>query len=157
MEDKKPFQFLKKIKTEYLILIAVAIVAAIVFINLSGASNKTAETSDVVNEYVKNTEDKLKNCLSKVRGAGKVEVIISVGSSMRTVYATNAAAGDDNGSPIIVNGKPVTVKQAYPEITGVVIVAEGADNLSVKVDLLNACETFLSITEDKIQVLSMKK
>ena len=77
---------------------------------------------------------------------------------MQTVFATQTvtSGGNVTQSPVIVSGKPVVLKEAYPEITGVVIVAEGAGNLTVKVDLLNACETFLSITEDKIRILSMK-
>ena len=158
MENEKPLKFFKKIKPEYLVLVAIAIVAVIVFINVGGGSGKSADTSTSVDEYVKTLENKLKNCLSEVKGAGKVDVIISVGSSMQTVLATQTTtSGNDlTESPIVVGGKPVVLKEAYPEITGVVIVAEGAGNLTVKVDLLNACQTFLSVTEDKIRILSMK-
>ena len=155
MEDKKPLGFLKKIKTEYLILIALVIIAVIVFIGIGGTAGKTTEESNTVNEYVNTLENKLKNCLAKVKGAGKVDVIISVGSSMQTVFATQTitSGGNVTQSPVIVSGKPVVLKEAYPEITGVVIVAEGAGNITVRVDLLNACKTFLSITEDKIRIL----
>ena len=162
MEDKKKlslFGFLKKIKTEYLILFALLIVALIVFFSFNGKSTESNESTVTVNEYVDQLETKLKNCLKQVKGAGKVDVIISVGSSMQTVFATQSAVsanGQNTVSPIIVSGKPVVVKETYPEIVGVVIVAEGAGNLSVKIDLLNACETFLSITEDRIQILPMK-
>ncbi len=158
MENEKQLKFFKKIKPEYLILVAVAIVAVIVFINVGGGTGKSTDASTSVDEYVKTLENKLKNCLSEVKGAGKVDVIISVGSSMQTVLATQTTTSGKvlTESPIVVGGKPVILKEAYPEITGVVIVAEGAGNLTVKVDLLNACQTFLSITEDKIRILSMK-
>ena len=162
MADKKENKissFLKKIKTEYLILIALSIVAVIIFMgSFSGDKNKT--TQETVSSYVENLEIKLEKCLSKVRGAGKVEVIISVSSGMQTVFATEKKYQPNKGgtveSPLIVNGKPVVTMEQYPEITGVVIVAEGAKSLSVKVDLLNACQTFLSISNEKIQILSMK-
>ena len=51
-------------------------------------------------------------------------------------------------------GKPVVKMESFPEILGVVIVADGANNLTVKMDLLNACKVFLSIDESKIKVLS---
>ena len=161
MADKKQskiIEFFKKIKTEYLILAALVVVALIVFFGYN-AKETQAEKTDTVGEYVEQLETKLKNCLKLVKGAGKVDVIISVGSSMQTVFATqtvSGVSGQDTTSPIIVSGKPVVVKEDYPEIVGVVIVAEGASSLSVKIDLLNACQTFLSITEDKIEILPMK-
>ena len=54
----------------------------------------------------------------------------------------------------MVGGKPFVIKESYPEIVGVVIVADGANNLSVKMSLLNAAQVFLSIDEQKIKVLS---
>lgn len=162
MGDKKPsgiFGLFKRIKTEYVILAVLAIIAVIVFFGVSGATSaKSSETASTVEEYVDTLETKLKNCLSKVKGAGKVDVIISVSSSMQTVFAmqTITSGGGSGETPIIVSGKPVVLKEAYPEISGVLVVAEGANNLTVKVDLLNACQTFLSVTEDKVRILSMK-
>ena len=163
MDEKKKnglFGFFKKIKTEYLIIAAVAIVIIIVLFGIGGGGNSaSSEQTDSVEQYVESLEQKLKNCLTNVKGAGKVDVIISVNSSMQTVFATEKNYSKDSAlkeTPIIVSGKPVVLKQAYPEIVGVVIVAKGASNISVKVDLLNACQTFLSITEDKIQILTMK-
>ena len=157
-DDKKGLKgFFKKIKVEYVILVALVAVALMIFIGSNG--NKSDEsTSSTVEEYVVLLENKLKNCLSKVKGAGKVDVIISVSSSMKTVFATETVVNNSTKkeSPVTVGGKPVVLKEEYPEIAGVVIVAEGASNISVRVDLLNACETFLSVTEDKIQILSMK-
>ncbi len=140
-------------------MIALCIVAVIIFMgNFSSTENKS--TQETVSTYVDNLENKLEKCLSKVRGAGKVEVIISVSSGMQTVFATEktyqSSKGETVENPLIVNGKPLVTMESYPEISGVVIVAEGANNLSVKVDLLNACQTFLSISNEKIQILSMK-
>lgn len=162
MADKKENKLssvLKKFKTEYLILIALAIVAVIIFMG-GFQSSETVTTQESVQSYVDGLEKKLESCLSKVKGAGKVEVIISVSSGMQTVFATEktyqSSKGETVEGPIIVNGKPIVTKEAYPEITGVVIVAEGAANLSVKVDLHDACRTFLSVSTEKIQILSMK-
>ena len=149
--------FFKKIKVEYIILVALLAAALIIFIGLNGKKSDD-EASSTVEDYVVLLENKLKNCLSKVKGAGKVDVIISVSSSMKTVFATETVVTNSTKkeSPVTVGGKPVVLKEEYPEITGVLIVAEGAANIAVRVDLLNACETFLSVTEDKIQILSMK-
>ncbi len=163
VEDKKEKglkSVLKKIKTEYLILAAVFIVAIIILIGaITPAKTQTASSASAVDDYVVTLEKKLKNCLSEVKGAGKVDVIISVASSMQTVFATETTVTNSvkKETTVTVGGKPVVLKETYPEISGVLIVAEGADNIAVKVDLLNACEVFLSVTEDKIKILSMKK
>lgn len=88
--------------------------------------------------------------MSEVKGAGRVEVIISVESGFKSVYKEST-----NGL-VLVNGKPVVVTEGYPAITGVIIVAEGANNLSVKISLLSAARIFLNVGEEKIKILTRK-
>ena len=159
-KNNKIIDAFKKIKIEYVILIALAVFAMIIFFGVSGnGKTDVTESTSTVDEYVETLENKLKNCLSKVKGAGKVDVIISVGSSMQTVFATQTttdASGTESRSTLVVSGKPVVLKEAYPEIVGVIVVCEGASNLAVRVDLVNACRTFLSVSDDRIKILSMK-
>ena len=97
-------------------------------------SDQTVFNSD---NYVSALENRLSKTLSEVDGAGKVSVIITVESGLETIIATEKTISETNGSketvesPIIVNGKTVVLKELYPKISGVVIVAEGADNIAV--------------------------
>lgn len=144
-----------KIKIEYLIVIGLGIVAIIIF----ASSFKTEEKpADNVDDYVLSLETKLQKTLSSVSGAGKVKVIISLESGMETVIATEkqTESGKTVEKPVIVNGKTVAIKEAYPEICGVIIVSEGAKNLSVKVALLNATCVYLDVPESKVEILAMK-
>lgn len=148
-------EFVKKIKIEYLIVVALGIVA--IFIFASTKDGKSQPTS--VNSYVSDIENKLESCLSKVKGAGKVEVIVSVSGGMENVLATKnelSSGGKVVESPLIVNGKAVVVKEKYPEISGVIIVSQGANNLAVRMDILDAATCFLNIPSERIQILSMK-
>ena len=148
---------IKKIKLEYLIVAALAVAALIILPNVFKTTEKeTAEGSDIA-EYVSTLEDKLEKCLKTVHGVGKVNVIISVASGVEQVYATEVtkdAGGKTTEAPLLIGGKPVVKMESFPEILGVVIVADGANNLTVKMDLLNACKVFLSIDESKIKVMS---
>ena len=56
------------------------------------------------------------------------------------------------------NGKssPLIVKEIYQNISGVVIVASGAENVEVRLNIINAVETVLGVSANKIQVLSGK-
>ena len=148
---------LKKIKIEYLVVVALALVALIITFNAFSSDNKDVATVNEIDAYVDGLENKLEACLKKVSGAGDVKVIISVASGKSQVVATENTTdvyGNVTESPLMVNGKPFVIKENYPEIVGVVIVAQGANNLAVKMNLLSAAQTFLSIDEGKIKVLS---
>lgn len=148
---------IKRIKIEYLIVIALAAVALIIVLNAFPKTEQTSSDVSEVRSYVSDLETKLEKSLKQVKGAGNVSVIISVSSSSEQVYATEKVietSGRSVESPVLVSGKPVLIKESYPEIMGVVVVADGAKTLSVKVDLLNACKVFLSIDESKIKILS---
>lgn len=147
----------KKIKIEYLVVLGLGIIAVVIFLSsFSGESKKDKAVG--VDEYVSKLEKKLEESLSKMEGAGKVKVIISVKSGMTTVLATEKQnkSGQIVESPILVNGKTVALSENYPEIIGVVIICQGADNFKVKLALLNATSCYLNVEETKIEILTMK-
>lgn len=147
-----------KLKSEYLIVIILAVVCiAVVFSGFFSFEKK--DDSDDVDEYVKGLENKLEKSLSLLSGAGKVTVIISIESGKETVLATVKAneQGIFKEEPFTVGGKTVVLTETYPKISGVIIVAEGANNLSVRVSIINAASVFLNVNSDKIQILPMKK
>ena len=87
-------------------------------------------------------ENKLKNVISKISGVGEANVIITLESGFTYEYATDTetktitSGGTETTlttqTVILVNGQPVVVKQIYPVVKGVVIVAKGAENFAVK-------------------------
>ena len=114
-----------------------------------------------IEDYVMSLEEKLSTHLSKIEGAGKVSVIISVKEGLTTQIAVEkVVTTDSNGSkteetPVLVSGKPIILTEIYPEISGVIIIAKGADDLKVKIALLSATQTYLDVTSDKIEILTM--
>lgn len=122
-------------------------------------------------DIILNLEQRLSNLLSQVEGAGKVEVMIYADSSSEMVPAYNdqldsrsseeterkslesserrelALSGDD---------EPVILKVEIPEIKGVVVVAEGADDFLIKQELNNAVCTLLGVPEHRVQILKHK-
>ncbi len=159
-------KLLSKIKTnkttQYLIVIIIVVIAvfALIFTYLPEKAEKVSQ--DEISSYVSSLENRLSNVLSKVNGAGNVSVVITVESGMETVLAMKSTEKQTvNGveketTPILVNGKPVVVKEKYPEIIGVLIVAEGAGNISVMSRLQQATVSLLNIKLNQIEILSMK-
>lgn len=148
--------FFKKIKPEYVLIVAAAVAVIAIFASgfLGLSANKTEESSSA-EAYVEMLENKLSSELSKIEGAGKVSVIISVKRGMKNELAASANA-ESGEQPIIVNGKPIILGEIYPEICGVVIVAQGGNKLKVKMAILNAAKVFLDVDANKIEILTMK-
>lgn len=115
-----------------------------------------SEESTVI--YVASLEDKLENIVSAIDGVGRTSVAITVSSGFVYEYAYeqgggSALSGKDSGLAL-VNGKPVVVAQEYPKIAGVLVVAEGSDNLRVKLDILEAVQTLLEVSNENITILN---
>lgn len=161
-DEKSKFGF--KIKKEYLLIIAV-IIAAVIFA-IVGVKKPTTTTTAVTVEkseterYVENLEHKLSGTLSGVKNAGKVSVLITVDGCIEMIYATDEKIVEENGKKTVTTtivtsaGKPMEIGKKYPDIIGVVVVAGGADNIEVKMALLDAVTTSLKISCNKVQILA---
>ena len=120
----------------FLGIISVAVIAVLAFSLIKPTSSEAYEGDEII-AYVKDLENRLEKTLSKVKGAGEVSVVITVDSGKETVLASEKVTVTEDGrttvteSPIMVNGKPVVLKENYPEIVGVLIVAQGANSISV--------------------------
>lgn len=151
-------------KVQYsIIAILLAIVLLIFVFGFNTNKEESASASDQISLYVKTLEEKLTNILSNVEGAGNVSVVITVESGMETVLALKTTTKESsNGvietetSPIIINGKTVVVKELYPKVIGVLIVAQGAGNISVMNKLQQATISLFDININQIEILSMK-
>jgi len=121
-------------------------------------------------------EQRLAKILSEIRGVGRVSVIVTYSSGPESVLAreeknnqTNTNERDSTGGErkTIQNDietsyvmadeqsgtkKPVVVRQIASKILGVVVVAEGGDNLTVKSDIISAVEAATGIPEYRVKV-----
>ncbi len=163
MENKKfgLFDKIKRIKgLEYIIVGIIALLIVAILLGDNIFSKKESAEGD--GGYVSGLEDRVENALSKVKGAGKVSVVITVSGGNRTVIATdvktvkNGTTVETTETPVLVGGKVVVLAEMYPEITGVLIVATGADNLSVRMSITEAAATLLNVEASKIQILTGK-
>ena len=119
-------------------------------------------------------EQRLKAVLSCIRGAGKVEVMITYETGTELVTAmsknvnSNASETNDgdkvstttqtteSSEPATVNdnggNEPIVLMEKQPVVRGVIVVAEGAADISVKLDLQRAVKAVLDIPLSKIEV-----
>lgn len=128
------------------------------------SSDISTETSTTAQEYVQDLENRLCNVLSKISGVGKVNVVITLQSGFTYEYATDTETKTmvsdgvqtttTTENIILVSGQPVVVKENYPTVKGVVVVAEGAEDVKVKMAILSAIETVLEVQQSEITILA---
>ena len=121
-------------------------------------------------EAKKQIEKELKDVLSKVRGVGECEVMVTVEETTEYVYAENLTKSTDNNgdrtsdryeNEIVItdnDGKKEALvrKIIKPQICGVVIVCEGGGDIKVNERVLKAVSTVLGISSSKICVEGRK-
>lgn len=151
---------------------AVLCLAAMVFVGvllMLGSNavphNATVKKGNDINNNDYNLEERLSNILSQVEGAGNVRVMITYSTGSEKIIAYNTDSEKDNdrftsresNEAVINNDGPVVIKEIYPSIEGVLIVAQGGGNTEVKNNLINASKALLGIDVNKIEVLIMKR
>lgn len=125
-------------------------------------------------------EEKMEDILSKIEGAGKVKVMVTYKTSKEIIHqieqkeSINDTKEDDGGGGIREtkqheisknitfeedNGlkKAIIKKEIEPLIKGVVVVAEGAGDDNVKMNLQMAAKILTDIPIHKISVFVMEK
>ena len=181
-----------KKKIENLIFLLVILVVTIIAINSiwkddrkeeNTNSNKqlaNIDTNNSNNDTEESLETKLESILSKIRGVGKVDVMLTYTESTQIVpvynkneKTSNTDETDSGGgtrkieesdvSQEVVyqneNGENViaTQKKVSPKIEGAIITAEGAGNTNIKTSIIQAVEAATGLATHKIQVFEKEK
>lgn len=139
----------------------------------------TNTTSYDSNTYIAELESRLESILRKVAGIGKVEVMITLKSSKQQIplkdkpYARENSEEDDGEggsrnissiqqeeSTVLVtneDGKaqPYILQEVEPEIEGIVVIAEGGDNVLIIKDIMEAAEVLFGVQKHKVKVMKM--
>lgn len=147
--------------------------------NIKVEQNDTNTTSYDTNTYITKMENKLQNILRKVDGIGEVEVMLTLKSSEKQVplkdtpstqESLNEVDGEggsrtDNSvqreeSTVLVtnedgNSVPYILQELEPEIEGVVVIAEGGDDVYIMKNIIEAAEVLFDVPAHKVKVMKM--
>lgn len=150
----------------------------------SDKNKKLASDTQMVQTSNNETSDdlvvKLEDILSKINGVGKVRVMITYSKTSQTVPLYNQDSSEKNteesdkqgGTRKItetgtkteivykeVNGEKIPITQSVisPTIEGAIVTAEGANNITVKTNIIQAVEAVTGVATHKIQVFEMSK
>jgi stage III sporulation protein AG len=136
-----------------------------------------AEENNIKQDYGEYLENRLSAILEKLNGVGEVDVMITFEDSIESIPASNTTKTvettkevDAEGGTREVNREDtniqmvsstnnealVVLKEINPNVKGVIVVAEGADDALVLEKLYEAVKTVLGISGNKVQVYSSK-
>ncbi|MDR1917564.1 MAG: hypothetical protein LBQ05_01100 [Christensenellaceae bacterium] len=175
---KKLLEKIKRIKhwEIYLTVFAVVVIVAIYLSTLTGGDTADKNGGVAVTQsnesYADKLEQKLLAVISKIKGVGEVSVIVMTngegsselaydvdeknvtqtgvnGQSTSTTTTNKTPLLDKSGNPIILYTNP-------PQITGVLVVASGANDIAVKLAIARAIQTVVGDNNAKIEILTGK-
>ena len=144
----------------------------------AAAASANLETVSV-GQSEREVEKRLEGILSSIRGAGQVRVMITYETGVEVVTAmstdknSNRSESSDmsrssltvqqteSTKPATVSGgggnEPIILGQKQPVIRGVIVVAEGAADISVRVNLQQAVQTVLAVPANSVEVFELSK
>lgn len=130
------------------------------------------DTPKTMQEYEAYLSQELADILAQIDGAGQVESWVTVAESEEKVFSMEASQESsrlqeadsvggtrqeetDNREQNVVldkEGEPYVVKIMHPKVEGVLVVAEGAGNSTVKKNISEAVEVLFGIDAHRIKV-----
>ena len=124
---------------------------------------------------VSDTEKRLEQALSKIEGAGRVEVVLTLKSDMEIILQQDSKVRqyremEDGALTVSENesefetvfsggssGEPVITKRVYPQYRGALIVCEGGRSPAVQTAVLDAVSGLTGLKTGEITIAIMKK
>ncbi len=120
----------------------------------------TEQTFSSSEEYTTYLENKLKNVITSVKGVGDATVMVTLEKGFEYVFATEEEIKtSSNGTTIttvtivMVDGQPVVKEEVYPVVAGIVVVADGAGDVGVRMNILSIIQTIINVDNAKINIM----
>lgn len=159
----------------------VCILMGVLFIVISLPVEKEEDTQEIQEEqqasvesstddYERKLEKRLTALLEEIEGVGRVEVMITLQDSGESVVAqdvnqqtkfSNSESGESTQensterTTVFSGETPYETKTMTPEIRGICVVAEGAQNDEVRVRIYQAVQALFSVEAHKISIVEM--
>ena len=141
-----------------------ALGAALLMLPTGGETAQTEQTVRSEDLWLEQVQKELTDTLSRIEGAGKLTLMLSVESGTRSELARDSEAtrqekGETFRSETVVvsegSGRQAVVVTTsfYPVFRGAVVVCEGGDKPSVRLAVTDAIAALTGLSSDKISVI----
>ena len=160
----------KKMRSNILLALMLGILLLTVGRSFSGLEGNAASPPQTIVKTEtadRETERRMAEILSKVEGAGEVDVMLTFRQTEEKTIAHNETR-EENGETLrteqtailLEDGdgatEPLILTETSPVVEGVVIAAQGADSPAVAAALNQAAQALLDVPAHKVAVLKMK-
>ena len=168
-----------------LLVVGLCLLILVIPTKETGKDERTGEKGEEVNvptqvpvqgsSYTERMEQRVEELLSQVEHVGKVKVMLTVNSTEEKIVLKDGSqekqetteTDSEGGSRVkieesmdtetVFSGNvPYLLSESYPEVIGVVVLAEGSGTGSVDYDILNAVQVLFDIPAHKIKIMKMK-
>jgi len=179
MDFKKQYEKIMNSKLKYVVLLALVGTLLILFSTFTTKKEKTNK-NEIENiskkmtteEYSKNLENKLNNIISKIKGVGKSEIFVTIENGTENIYANSekktvnenenfsgkmSKRNDVQKDVVVIDSEKgkqaLVIMQKEPTIKGVLVVCDGADDVTVVENVVNAISKSLNIKRNRLSVV----
>ena len=150
-------------KYRYAVLIVLLGVVLMCLPGIGKAESKVATPSNHPSASEPNLEDSLAEILSQIKGAGRVEVLLTEAKGSETMYQADTNTGSDTlrQDTVVISGadraQTGLIRQINPpSYQGAIVVCQGADSAAVRLAIVQAVSSVTGLGSDHITVLKMK-
>ncbi len=143
--------------------VLLAIGAGLLLLLPKSRGNDTAPLTREFTFSLEEEEKRIETALSRIEGAGKVTVVLSLEASEEREYARNldsdrqseadSARHEERSEVARVGDEALTVKIAYPRYRGALIVTEGSGS-GLKLAMTQAVAALTGLSTDRITVVT---
>lgn len=159
-------------KTDWLICILGGILLLVIALPTEKDSEKkekeSTQTVTVLEDggsgdYERELEKELEEILGTVSGAGKVKVMVTLQDEGEEILDKDLKSDENSYEEETVvyekedESSPYVTKRKTPSIEGVVVVAEGGANATVKTNLTEMVMALFSVEAHKVKIVPMDK
>lgn len=176
-KSKKSFAFLDKLKhikhLDIILTILFIAIILLIYFSTSAPNNAVQNKENTIaqtqltefDEYAASLTNQLESVISRVDGAGQAKVLLYFKEGIKTEIAykieektTSDGTVVQTQSPILITKQgleePIILQKIMPKPSSVVVVASGAKDTNVKLNILRLVEATLKLDASSIEIFA---
>ena len=138
---------------QYLLICVLSILIIILLSVIFNNNDGNLQKSDI--------EKTLETALEKIDGIDDVSVLIGYVDTEKQIAYTTVTEKVEGATiltktPYLINGDVVVLKEPSQEISGVIVVVDGVNNIATKIKIQNVVTTFLDVDLNLVEIVGAK-